>query len=359
MQLADRVEAIASAAREFTWLDDLTAQNIERWIALELGTLLNADGPQIYGDHHCTAQPLSPILHVISGNTPHAGIQSLTRGILVGAKNRVKLPRQGLAEFDLFVQLLPAELRPEASSSLRQDWVEEAEAIIVFGSDETVEFFARHISPRQRLVVHGHKISLGLVLGPHDENTVEGAVQDVLVFDQLGCLSPQLYYVENDSVEFAKRLAARFNELFSGEKAASEWTSEIAGSLRNCREEWKFRAATEPETHVWESPSGLDWLVIHDPRPDLVSNPLYRTIFVKPLPQNLEPVLAPIRNHLSTVGVHPVDSRTTELAIRLGAQRVCPIGKMQKPPAVWHHDGCPTLANLVRFVDIEGLIWNG
>src|SRR6516165_9059257 len=180
MQLPNRIEAIASAAREFQWLGNLTPSGMRRWIELELGSLLDANTPRVYGDHHCTAQPLSPILHVISGNTPHAGIQSLTRGILVGAKNRVKLPRQGLAEFDLFVQLLPAELRPEASSSLRQDWVEEAEAIIVFGSDETVEFFARHISPRQRLVVHGHKISLGLVLGPHDENIVEGAVQDVL-----------------------------------------------------------------------------------------------------------------------------------------------------------------------------------
>jgi len=27
---------------------------------------------------------------------------------------------------------------------------------------------------------------------------------------------------------------------------------------------------------------------------------------------------------------------------------------MQNPPITWHHDGWPTLASLVRYVDIEG-----
>jgi hypothetical protein len=355
MHLLNRVEAIAFAAREFPWLGDLTPSSIQQWIALELGTLLDANTPQTYGDHHCSARALSPILHVVSGNTPHAGIQSLTRGILVGGKNRVKLPRQGLPEFDHFVRLLPAELQPETSNSLHAAWIEEAEALVVFGSDETVEFFAKHVSPRQRLLAYGHKVSLGLVMGSFDANVIEGAVRDVLVFDQLGCLSPQLFYVAGDSAEFAKGLAERFNELFLSDSAVAEWTSEIAGSLRSCREEWKFRAATEPGIQVWESSESLDWLVIHDPNPGLVSNPLYRTIFVKPVPADLQSVLTPIRRQLSTIGVHPVNSNAVELAIQLGAQRVCPIGRMQKPAVTWHHDGAPTLANLVRFVDIEGL----
>jgi hypothetical protein len=355
MQLLNRVEAVASAAQEFPWLGDLGPSSIRRWIELELGSLLDAGSPQIYGNYHCFAQPLSPILHVVSGNTPHAGIQSLIRGILVGAKNQVKLPRQGLPEFDQFVSLLPAELQPETSSALNSNWMAEAEAIVVFGSDETVEFFAKHVLPPQRLVAYGHKISLGLVLGSFDESLIERAARDVLVFDQLGCLSPQLYYVAGDSSNFAKRLAERFNDLFRSDRAVTEWTSEIAGSLRSCREEWKFRAATEPGILVWESPENLDWLVIHDPNPNLVANPLYRTIFVKPMPAQLQTVLSPIRRQISTIGIDPVNSVFANLATQLGAQRVCPIGRMQKPAVTWHHDGGPTLASLVRFVDIEGL----
>jgi hypothetical protein len=355
MQLLNRVDTVAAAAREFPWLGDLTPSSIGRWIELELGAMLDANNPQLYGDHHCSAQPLSPILHVVSGNTPHAGIQSLIRGILVGAKNRVKLPRQGLPELDHFVRLLPEELRPETSNALHPSWMEEAEAIVVFGSDETVEFFAKHVSPRQRLVAYGHRISLGLVLGSFEENVIEGAARDVLVFDQLGCLSPQLYYIAGDSADFARKLAERFNELFRSNSAVTEWTFEIAGTLRSCREEWKFRAATEPGIQVWESPENLDWLVIHDPNPDLISNPLYRTIFVKPMPANVQKVLSSIRRHISTIGIHPVNLKFANLATELGAQRVCPIGAMQKPAVTWHHDGGPTLANLVRFVDIEGL----
>jgi len=355
MQLRNRVDAVASAAREFPWLGDLTSSNISRWIELELGSMLDATVPQVYGDYHCFAQPLSPILHVVSGNTPHAGIQSLVRGILVGAKNRVKLPRQGLQELDHFVCLLPEDLRPETSNALHPNWMEEAEAIVVFGSDETVEFFAKHVSPRQRLVAYGHRISLGLILDSFEESVVDGAVRDVLVFDQLGCLSPQLYYVSGDSADFARKLAERFKELFRSNSGVTEWTSEIAGTLRSCREEWKFRAATEPDIEVWESPENLDWLVIHDPNPNLISNPLYRTIFVKPMPANLQNVLSPIRRHVSTIGIHPVNLKFANLAAQLGAQRICPIGGMQKPAVTWHHDGGPTLANLVRFVDIEGL----
>jgi hypothetical protein len=94
--------------------------------------------------------------------------------------------------------------------------------------------------------------------------------------------------------------------------------------------------------------------VIHDPAPCLVPNPLYRTIFIKPMPSDLGSVLAPIRRHISTVGLYPLDRDSVELATRLGAQRVCQIGQMQNPPLTWHHDGWPTLASLVRYVDIEG-----
>ena len=63
----------------------------------------------------------------------------------------------------------------------------------------------------------------------------------------------------------------------------------------------------------------------------------------------------PIRRHISTVGLHPVNLDSVTFATRLGAQRVCGIGQMQNPPLTWHHDGWPTLASLVRYVDVEGL----
>ena len=145
----------------------------------------------------------------MSGNTPHAALQSLIRGIVVGAQNWMKLPQGGLPEVDEFSLKLPAALRPELADHSNPDWVQDAEAIVVFGTDETVQQFSRRLLPTQRLLAHGHKISFGLIRMPFDRKVVNGAARDVFVFDQMGCLSPQFYYVAGDSVGFASLLARR------------------------------------------------------------------------------------------------------------------------------------------------------
>jgi hypothetical protein len=355
MKVDDRIKAVVSAAADYPWLGDITAEGILRWVELELGRLLHQGQPQKYGQHHCLVRALSPILHVVSGNTPHAAVQSLIRGIVVGAKNWMKLPRGGLPEVDEFVMKLPAALKPEVANHLNRGWVQGAEAIVVFGTDETVQQFSRRLLPTQRLLAHGHKISFGLIWAPFDRDVVNGAALDAFVFDQMGCLSPQFYYVAGDSIAFASLVATSLEELCRAAPVTTARGFEIAAALRSCREEWKFRAATEPDVLVWESPGTLDWIVIHDPAPSLAANPLYRTIFIKPMPSDLGSVLAPMRRHISSIGLHPVNPESVEIAARSGAQRVCQIGQMQKPPLTWHHDGWPTLTSLVRFVDVEGV----
>src|SRR5260370_16500238 len=98
MKLDDRIEAIVSTAANYPWLGDLTAENILRWTKLELGRFLDETNPQEYGHHHCLAQALSPILHVVSGNTPHAALQSLIRCIVVCSQTCMKLPQRCLPE---------------------------------------------------------------------------------------------------------------------------------------------------------------------------------------------------------------------------------------------------------------------
>jgi hypothetical protein len=349
-KIMERAEAVASAAKPLPWLGDLSKEKILAWVELELPGF-SKSAKRKYGEHQVIAKPLSPILHILSGNTPHAALQTLIRGILVGAKNILKLSEDDLPEVREFIQRLPNELRPLVGRVLEPDWFTEAEAVVAFGSDQTVRYFQQRIQPWQRFLPHGHKISFGLIAGSFDQDVVHGAARDVCVFDQLGCLSPQFYLVDEDSQAFAETLAEHLSTLISSPRS---WSKEIAASLRAYREEWKFRAATEPGVMVLESPRSLDWLVIYDPSPALEHNPLHCTVLVKPMPENLEQSLAPIRRHISTIGVHPADTRLTALAIELGAQRVCAIGQMQNPPLNWHHDGWPSLASLIRYVDVEG-----
>src|ERR1700736_161254 len=145
MKLDDRIAAVVAAAAEFSWLGELTSENISRWIKLELGQFLGDPRPGTYGDQHCVVVALSPILHIVSGNTPHAALQSLIRGVIVGATNWIKLPQEGLPEVDIFVRTLPKEIRPELSVHLRPDWMGEAEAIVVFCSDGAVQVLSQKI----------------------------------------------------------------------------------------------------------------------------------------------------------------------------------------------------------------------
>ena len=352
MDLPRRIEAVTKAAAQFLWLGDLSPTAIVQWIELELGNLLESPDLHRYGVNHCSVRPLTPILHVVSGNTPHAALQSLVRGLLVGAENWIKLPSTGLEQVEEFVRALPEQMRPELERELRPGWLETAEAVVVFGSDETIAEFSRKILPSQRFITHGHKISFGLVRGNCDRDLAEKIARDVFAFDQLGCLSPQFLYLAGNSIEFARELAQHFARR-PFEKVTFSGTSAAAPTLRGFREEWRFRAATEPGVYLWESRESLAWTVVHDPATLPSKNPLYGTIFVKPMPGDLESALGPFRRHISTIGLHPLNRESVDLAVRLGAQRICELGQMQNPPTSWHHDGQPTLANLVRYIDVE------
>jgi len=351
MNLQERIETVVRASSGFPWLGQLTVQAVREWIVLELGDppLM----PQRYGRHQVVAIPYSPILHIVSGNTPHAALQTLIRGILLGGENLIKIPSNGLPEVERFVRLLPKAIQPLIDHRLPDSWLKIAAAIVVFGSDETIATFASRVSPWQRFLPHGNKVSFAIVLGDYPETIALAAARDVHVFDQLGCLSPQFFYIENHPERFSAQLA-RALESLSRCSPLPDRAIESAAGIRSFREDWRFRAAMDPRIRLWESRESLEWTVILDPDREFKAGPLHRTIFVQNLPVYPEKPRAPLKHFISTIGIYPMNSETVQLAVRLGAQRVCPIGEMQNPPSTWHHDGWPSLSSLVRFVDIEG-----
>jgi Acyl-CoA reductase (LuxC) len=349
MKLLERIQAIAVSAQGFPWLGEITPQLLSDWVARELGVEFGMSGWAQHGDRFRRVIPCSPILHVVSGETPHAALQSLMRGILVGAENWIKMPSGDLVEVRSFVESLPKELRPKLSPQLLPDWLEKAAAVVVFGSDRTIQEFASRVQPWQRFVPHGHKISFAIVLGEWTKAEVAAAIQDCAAFDQLGCLSPQFFLVKQRADEFAKQLAAQMES-----SARIQLSLAAAAAIRAFREDWRFRTANDPRAQLWESPANsLDWTVLFDPGETIPSHPLHRTFVVKPFTATLETAIGLLQKHISTIGIYPVVSESIDLAIRFGAQRICPIGRMQKPAIDWHHDGFPSLSSLVRVIDLE------
>jgi hypothetical protein len=340
-----RIEAILAATSAHPFLGKVTERSLCEWIKLELGGSLGHFAP--YGTQHILRTPYSPILHVVSGNTPHAAIQTLTRGILVGAQNRIKIPSSGLPELDAMIRQLPESLRPEYSDRLEDNWIRSADALVVFGSDDTIRNFQRQLEPWQVFLAHGHKLSLGMIAGDHTSYDVKQAAIDTVLFDQSGCLSPQYFFVEKDPKRFAQELA---QELDNHPSTSPVHSQEIAAQLRGFREDWRFQASLHTEIELYESRGTLDWTVIYDGLHALAPTPLHRTVFVKPIGTAI--LLRPFKKWIGTVGINRLTDDTVARAIHWGAQRICGLGQMQYPPLTWHHDGWPSLASLTRVIDL-------
>jgi hypothetical protein len=350
MNFFERVQAIARSTKSFPWLGEITPQLLAEWVERELGAEFATGSRTPYGNRLRQSVPCSPILHIMSGETPHAVLQSLIRGILIGAENWIKLPSVDLIEAHTFVESLPKELRPTLSKRLLPGWLERAAAVIVFGSDATIQEFASRIQPWQRFIPHGHKISFAMILGEWAKTEVAGATRDGCAFDQLGCLSPQFFVVKEQARYFAEQLARQLEPF----RSPSTVPIETAAAIRAFREEWRFRTANDPAAQLWESPKqSLDWTVLFDPAETIPNHPLHRTFIIKPFTTSSEASLGLLRKHIGTIGIYPLTSESIDLAVRLGAQRICPVGQMQEPALDWHHDGFPSLGSLVRLIDVE------
>jgi hypothetical protein len=352
-----RAAAIAEAAAAFPFLGELTAQGLLDLVASELGDAGALDGFVPCDGHLSRAIAPGVILHIVSGNTPAAALQTLIRGLLLGSHNLCKLPSEGLPEAERFRALLPVALagRIEFARELPPHWLAAADAAVVFGRDETIAHFRNAVRPGIPFLAHGHRLSFGIVFDDPDFASIPGTARDASVFDQQGCLSPHVIFVrENGALtasDYARRLAAAMAD-FQAHTPRGPLTVSETNGIRTLREEAAFRAANGEPIVLFAS-TDTSWTVVADCTPGFPDSPRNRVIFVKPLASDLAPIVAPLRASLSTCGIWPATRDNAEFAAALGVTRICPLGRMQFPPLTWHHDGQPVIAPLVRWVDFE------
>ncbi|MFM8229728.1 MAG: acyl-CoA reductase, partial [Chthoniobacterales bacterium] len=81
MNTSRRANGIAKAAEAFrALLGPTTADDLLSWLRAELGSSEALDGWVEHGKAKTKALAPGNILHVVSGNTPHAALQSLIGG---------------------------------------------------------------------------------------------------------------------------------------------------------------------------------------------------------------------------------------------------------------------------------------
>lgn len=353
---AQRIAALVSCRNELEpWVGPFDEALLTSLLEVQLGSSMALDHWIPRGDTRCRAFPLTPLLHIVSGNTPHAAFQSLVRGLLIGARNRIKIPSSGLPEFEVFLAGLPSVLDGlvECRNNLPDCWLDSAGAV-VFGNQATLETFRERLPAGVPIIEHGPKLSIAVVFEP-DPVAAERITADVLAHDQRGCLSVQAVYVDGGReacMTFASHLAIALANARSTSPRDAIPLSD-SGAISNARELARFRAANGDDLMLWESDGTTQWTVVYDHSPVLMPGPLNGFVTVHPLPSGipLRQALGSESGNLSTVAIHPFSDAHADRLDMLEIPRICPLGRAQQPPLFWHHDGRPPLADLVVWRD--------
>jgi hypothetical protein len=204
------------------------------------------------------------------------------------------------------------------------------------------------------LIEHGPKLSIAVVFEPTPDSA-RLVCADVLAHDQRGCLSVQAVYVDGGA-SAARAFAAELAKVLEDARATlprDVISLSDSGAISNARELARYRMANGNDVVLWESPGNTQWTVVHDHEPRLMPGPLNGFVTVHPLPTGvlLREALGPEIRHLSTVAIHPFSDDHADRLEPLDVPRICPLGRSQRPPLFWHHDGRPPLADLVAWRD--------
>lgn len=356
----------------------LTRENLRALLVQELGDAARLDQFCAAPGESRAAIATGPELlcHVAAGNVPNSAWTGLVMGLLARSAQFIKcgsgasyLPRLFAhslydADHKLGACLELAEW-PGGLTALEEGLFAEADCVLVTGSDETLAAIRGRLPAHTRFVGYGHRVSFGFIaadvlFGRGAKRIAAAAADDVVAWNQLGCLSPHVFYVQNGGEvgpeQFAQLLA---EELETREKVEprGEIPTKVAAGIASRRAIYEVRAAHSPETQLWQSPGSTAWTVVCEADPRFAGSCLHRFIYVKKV-ANLTDALHgadAVRGQVSTVAI-ATEEKQTDLATQLarwGATRICPIGQMQNPPLHWRHDGRPGLGELVTWTDLE------
>jgi hypothetical protein len=380
-----RVQALAwiprttgySAAMAELVLDRMAAD----WRAPELHALLRAElrDPRVL-DRFVRHRPGQYVrafgprlaLHVLAGNVPGVGVTSLVRSLLVRAPALCKTAREEPVLPVLFARAL-RDQAPPIGDALAVAWwpggdvaleaaaLENAELVVHYGGAQALASLAARLPPHVRLVDHGPRISFGIVARERlgDPDLPAKIARATATFDQQGCVSPHLVFLEGPPTDAAREFAGRIaHELatLAPKLSRGRITCDEAARIHAARATAEFRAIRGEDVALWADPN-LHYTVIYDPRPEFGASCLNRTLWCRPITLDALPgLIQPFAPFLQSVAVAASPARQKALAASLGAAgvtRMTCFDSLPWPSPTWHHDGRGPLRELLRWVDFE------
>jgi hypothetical protein len=330
-----------------------------------IGVLLDAElGGRDLLDRH--AGP-ALILHIMPGNLPALAAVPIALSLAIRSAALVKTSRTDRCFPLLFIDSIRQHDGDLAESAASLYWTggrldleshafAAADLVVASGSDHTLADIARRVPGR--FIGHGHRISFAAVAREalHEPGEVARLLaDDVSLWDQQGCLSPQLVYVERGGRTSAEKFAALLAgelERLSDELPMRTLSLEEQAAVQRFRQEAEWREVRGEEVALLASPAGLRWTVIYDASPAFSPTPLNRCMWVKPVHalDELPALLSPVGRYLEAAGLAAGAQRRSALSRMLsscGLHRICDVGEMQRPDLTWRPGGRPRVAEWI------------
>jgi hypothetical protein len=306
------------------------------------------------------------VAHVLPGNVPALAAGAICLALAMRAAVLVKPGREERAFAPLFAASM-AEVDPElaacvavrywpgGSGEIEEAAFARADVVEASGGDEAIAALRPRV--RGRFLGRGGRVSfaaIGREIAAERAalaQAVRGIAEDVSIWDQCGCLSPQVVFVESAPGDGVERAAAALAEALAD--LARRWPPRRV-SLDQQAAILRFRNAVEwgleGETGGRVLAGGdMGWTLTVEREPALRPTCLHRTVRVQPVADlaDLPRIAVPLRSWLEGAGLAVGDERfgeTTGALVAAGLHRVCRAGEMQRPDLGWKPGGIPRVA---------------
>lgn len=339
--------------------EPLRAAEIARLLDAELGSRHTLDR---HPPGRATRTP-GLIGHILAGNIPGLAAAPIFLSLALKAAVLVK-PAAGDPLTAMLIRESIAQVDPSLADCVCvASWrggdeaveavaLQEPDVVVASGSDAAIAAIAARV--RGRFIGHGHRVSVALIgresLASSD-SAREAAQQlgyDVTLWDQQGCLSPQMCYVEAGPGE-ADRFAALLGE------ALQELAARLPPRRRSFEEEadvqrFRQQAEWEPGRRLLASSDSTAWSIAVEDDPAFLPSCLNRCLRLKPI-ADLRQAIDLITRHRGLVEAAGVaaalqpDASLRAALLSAGVHHVCALGTMQTPTLAWRPGGRPRVAD--------------
>jgi hypothetical protein len=318
---------------------------------------------QALDPHQREPNPIAMLSVVLAGNLFTASVRAITVPLLFGVPVLVKASsRETMFPAMLRSALRAADSHLGAAMDLvafrggdvrcEAAFAESSEAVSIYGTDATIAAMSTRLRDT-RLLRHGHGVSVAYCgrTGLEDArigNTIAALSLDICAYDQRGCLSPQIVYVQDSpllpTAEFARRLASEGMDPMSRTLPRGPLPASIGAT------QTQWRGVAEVEGTLIHGDAHA--IAIRSARP-IRWSPAYRNVSLIPV-EGLDEAFGEMESLGPTLKCVGADRDSlTEIQTRLDrsdalAAYACAMGTMQTPPLDAPADGHPIWHGLFR-----------